>query len=148
MMNEQVAAKPAGALIADPAWSYRDHLPGKKRGASAHYRTMTTPEIQRMPLPELAADCWLFLWRLHTHHLDALEVAAGWGFGRAPCSEIVWVKQNRAGTRVRMGMGHSLRMAAWFSKGGARRKLTRGSPPFFMRLDSSIRVSPTLSTNW
>ncbi len=103
--------QPAGALIADPAWSYGDKLPGKGRGAQKHYKVMKVPEIQRMPLPELADDCWLFLWRVHTHHDEALSVAEAWGFGRRPCSEIVWVKKTKDGKRVKIGMGRSFRMA-------------------------------------
>ena len=64
-----------------------------------------------MMIPPLADDCWLWLWRLHTHQHEAFQVAEAWGFGTKPCSELVWVKQTKDGSRVRMGMGHSLRMA-------------------------------------
>lgn len=103
---------PGGAvvLVADPPWRYRDKLPGGGRGAAKHYPTLSTPEIMRFPLPPLASDCWLFLWRLHTHQHDALRVAEAWGFG-LPVSELVWIKQTRDRSRPAMGMGHSLRMA-------------------------------------
>lgn len=110
-MSTIVTQQPAKVLVADPAWLYRDKLPGKGRGAVKHYKVMRLPDIQRMPLPELAPDCWLFLWRVHTHHDEALSVAEAWGFGRKPCSEITWVKKTKDGKRVRRGMGHSLRMA-------------------------------------
>lgn len=112
--------QPAGALIADPPWPYRDKAknPSKKEGGSKHwggaenhYGVLTISDIQRMELPDLADDCWLFLWRVHTHHDEALAVAEAWGFGRRPVSEIVWVKQTIDRTRVRMGMGHTFRMA-------------------------------------
>lgn len=103
--------EPASCLVADPAWSYGDKLPGPGRGAAKHYSTMSLSEIQRMPLPPLARDCWLFLWRLHTHQEEALAVAEAWGFGRRPCSELVWVKQTLDGSRVRIGMGRAFRMA-------------------------------------
>ena len=102
---------PAGSLTADPPWSHGDKLPGNGRGAAKHYSTMTTREICEMPLPRIGDDCWLWLWRLHTHQHDAFQVAEAWGFGSSPCSEIVWAKQTKDGTRIRMGMGHSLRMA-------------------------------------
>lgn len=104
--------QPAGCLAADPPWYYRDQgaRDGKGRGAANHYPCMKTPDICRMVLPPLGDDCWLFLWRVHTHQQDALDVGNAWGFG-APVSELVWVKQTKDGSRVRMGMGHSLRMA-------------------------------------
>jgi N6-adenosine-specific RNA methylase IME4 len=99
-----------GCLVADPPWSYGDSLPGKGRGAVKHYDCLTTEDICRMVLPPLADDCWLFLWRVHTHQHEALAVGEAWGFGE-PKSEIVWVKQTLDGKRVRMGMGHGFRMA-------------------------------------
>lgn len=103
--------QPAGSLAADPPWPHRDKLPGAGRGASKHYSVMTVDDICRMPLPSLAADCWLWLWRLHTHQHEAFQVAEAWGFGTKPCSELVWVKLTQDGKRVRIGMGHALRMA-------------------------------------
>lgn len=98
-------------LVADPPWLHGDKLPGEKRGAVKHYDCMATADICRMQLPPLNRDCWLFLWNLHTHKADALTVARAWGFGTAPCGEIIWVKTRLDGTGIRIGMGHSVRMA-------------------------------------
>ncbi|HSC88534.1 MAG TPA: MT-A70 family methyltransferase [Polyangiaceae bacterium] len=105
--------KPFHVVVADPAWMHGDQLPGPGRGASKHYAggVMPTNEIMRFPLPPIARDAWLFMWRLHTHHDDALAVARAWGFDRPPVSEFVWVKQTLDGTRPRIGMGRTLRMA-------------------------------------
>lgn len=103
----------AGCLVADPPWQHSSKADGKKHrgGAVKHYSTMTTPDICRMVIPPLADDCWLFLWRLHTHHEDALQVAAAWGFTRPPSSEFVWVKMTNDSSRPRMGTGFGTRMA-------------------------------------
>ncbi len=101
--------QPAGCLVVDPPWSYRDALPGPKRGAASHYKTMTVDDICRLVLPPLADDCWLFLWRVHTHQREALQVAKAWGFGDQPCSELVWVKLAKNG-KPRRGMGWTFRM--------------------------------------
>jgi N6-adenosine-specific RNA methylase IME4 len=85
-------------------------LPGPKRGAASHYDVLSIEDIKAFQLPRLADNCWLFLWRVHTHQQAALDVAKAWGFGD-PCSELVWVKQTLDGKRVRIGMGHSFRMA-------------------------------------
>jgi N6-adenosine-specific RNA methylase IME4 len=112
--------QPVGALIADPPWPHRDKATKAGAhwgGAENHYGTLTIDDLCRFPLPPLRDDCWLFLWRLHTHQHEAFEVAKAWGFGEPkgrPAivrSEVVWVKQTLDGSRVRMGMGHGFRMA-------------------------------------
>jgi N6-adenosine-specific RNA methylase IME4 len=95
-------------LLADPPWSFKDRLPGKGRGADKHYRTLSAADIMRFPLPTLAKDCWLFLWRVHTHQEEAKLVMRAWGFTYA--SEFVWVKLAKSG-KVRIGMGHTLRQS-------------------------------------
>lgn len=99
-------------LVADPPWKFGDKLPGPKRGAESHYRVMTTPEIMRFPLPPLADDALLLMWRVAAMPLDALKVAEAWGF--TPKSEIVWVKTPANSTeegRLAFGMGHYVRAA-------------------------------------
>ena len=97
-------------ITADPAWRCKDQCPGNGRGASKHYKTMTTEEICGLahhatfkvggvvPVElhmsqrrcRIARDAVLFLWRLSAMQRDALEVARSWGF--VDKSEIVWVK--------------------------------------------------------
>lgn len=97
-------------MVADPAWPFKDKLPGKGRGSGKHYACMSTGAICAFPLPKLHADCWLFLWRPATHTLDALHVAHSWGFRRAP-GELIWRKMTKDGSRVRQGMGRGFRNA-------------------------------------
>jgi N6-adenosine-specific RNA methylase IME4 len=95
-------------VVADPPWFFKDSLPGKGRGAEKHYPCLRTHEIQRFPLPPLADDCWLFLWRVGSQQQEALEVAKAWGF--TVVSEIVWVKTSKdEGRRLRIGMGRTVR---------------------------------------
>lgn len=98
--------EPFKVVIADPAWKFNDRLPGKRRGAAKHYKTMTTEEICRFPLPPLAPDCVLGLWRVTAIQGDALKVAWTWGFNVK--SELVWLKKTVDGGRW-FGMGHTLR---------------------------------------
>lgn len=113
---------PARVLVADPPWPFRDKLPGPKRGAASHYRTMTLEDIKQVPLPPLAEDSVLVLWRVPAMVEEALEVVRAWDF--RPVSEIVWRKVCKVGhpcttaegeeteiPRVRIGMGHYVRMA-------------------------------------
>jgi N6-adenosine-specific RNA methylase IME4 len=92
--------------LADCPWRFGDKLPGPKRGASKHYRTMSLAEICTFDLPPIADDAWLFLWRVGAMQREALAVARAWGFSD-PTSEIVWVKAARG--RFQWGMGRTVR---------------------------------------
>jgi N6-adenosine-specific RNA methylase IME4 len=94
-------------VVADPPWRFKDRLPGPGRGAVKHYRCLSVAELCAFPLPPLADDCTLFLWRVAAMPQEALDVMAAWGFQQK--TEIVWVKTTRAGT-LHLGMGHTVRM--------------------------------------
>lgn len=93
---------PFHVLLADPPWQFRDHLPGPRRGAAKQYRCLSVSELCAFPLPPLADDCTLFLWRVTSMQHDALEVMTAWGFMLK--TELVWVKRTRTGKRW-FGMG-------------------------------------------
>lgn len=93
-------------LVADPPWQPGDTLPGPSRGAAKQYITMPTDEIMRFPLPELADDAILFLWRLASMQQDALDVCRAWGFRAV--SEVVWNKVTKNGKK-HIGMGRTVR---------------------------------------
>lgn len=95
-------------LCADPPWRFGDKLPGNGRGAVKHYGCLPVNEIQRFPLPLLADDCVLFLWRVAAMQEEALAVVRTWGF--VPKSELVWRKLTINGN-VHFGMGRTVRMA-------------------------------------
>lgn len=94
-------------LVADPPWRFGDRLPGPKRGADKHYPTLDLPALLRFPLPTLADDAHLFLWRVASMQSEALAVASAWGF--TVKSEIVWAKRTEKGKRW-FGMGRRVRM--------------------------------------
>lgn len=94
-------------VVADPAWSFDDALPGEGRGAEKHYDVMGNAAIERLVLPPLADDCYLFLWRVSAMVEEAYRVTRAWGF--VPKAEIVWRKTTRTGKR-HFGMGRTVRM--------------------------------------
>lgn len=93
-------------LEADPPWSFADSLPGSKRGAAKHYSMLGLRDIQRFPLPPLADDALLLLWRVAAMQEEALAVVRAWGF--VPKAEIVWRKLTKNG-RPHFGMGRTVR---------------------------------------
>lgn len=93
-------------LIADPPWRFGDKLPGTSRGAERNYPTLSWQEIAKFPLPPLADDAHLFLWRVAAMQVEALHVVSAWGF--TVKTEIVWCKQTSTGARW-FGMGRHVR---------------------------------------
>lgn len=93
-------------LCADPPWKFGDKLPGAGRGAARNYPVMDVGAIARFPLPVLADDCLLFLWRVSAMQEEALFVARAWGFTIK--SEIVWEKVTKHG-KPHFGMGRYVR---------------------------------------
>jgi len=79
-------------LVSDPPWTHADQLPGKGRGASKHYKSMmSVDEICAYPIPEMAEDCVLALWRVASMQPESLKVIEAWGFTLK--AEIVWDKR-------------------------------------------------------
>lgn len=99
-------SEPFRLLCADPPWHFNDALPGDTRGASKNYRCMSAYEVQRFPLPPLADDAVLCLWRVASQQQSALDVVRAWGFVLK--TEIVWLKKTSQGNRW-FGMGHTVR---------------------------------------
>jgi N6-adenosine-specific RNA methylase IME4 len=93
-------------VLADPPWLFGDRLPGRGRGAAKHYRCLAVSELCAFPLPPLADDCTLFLWRVASMQQEALDVMAAWGFTLK--TEIVWLKRTTTGNRW-FGMGRTVR---------------------------------------
>ena len=81
---------PFSVICADPPWSFSDKLPGPTRGAAKNYSCLSTKELHTFPLPPIAENATLFLWRVASMQQEALDVIQAWGFRLK--TEIVWVK--------------------------------------------------------
>jgi N6-adenosine-specific RNA methylase IME4 len=95
-------------LVADPPWRFGDKLPGKSRGAEKNYQTLKVADIIAYPIPKMADDSVLLLWRVAAMTAEALQVARAWGFD--PKSELVWRKLTSTG-KPWFGMGRTVRGA-------------------------------------
>ena len=95
-------------IVADPPWKYAgmlgkctDSRPGRKyyNGAdqiASPYPTMTSAEIDAMPVADLAEDdCHLWLWTTNAHLEDGFRVMRAWGFKYL--APIHWVKPSGVG---------------------------------------------------
>ena len=97
----------ARVIVADPPWKFGDPLPGKTRGADKQYKTLSLSDIQRFPLPDIADEAILFLWRVSSQVEEAYAVVRAWGF--VPKAEIVWIKTTGEEEKLHFGMGHYTR---------------------------------------
>jgi len=77
-------------IYADPPWRYtdRDYM---GLSVEEHYPTMTTEDICKLPIRELAfTDCTLFLWCPSSQLPEGFTVISAWGFEYK--AMIVWDK--------------------------------------------------------
>lgn len=121
-------------VCADPPWQFGDKLPGKTRGASRQYKTLSLHELIDFDLPPLADDCYLFLWRVAAMQVEAYWLAAAWGFNVK--SEIVWQKLTKKG-KPWFGMGRTVRASHETCL-----IATRGKPKPISRSERSIITAP------
>lgn len=109
-------------IYADPPWSYQNR--GTRAAASKHYDTMTIEDIKRMGVGAAGGianeDCVLFMWATFPMLREALDVIEAWGFSYKTVA-FNWVKQNRNGTGIFMGLGNWTRS----NQGGARPEARR-----------------------
>lgn len=121
-------------LCADPPWRFDDKLPGKTRGASRQYETLTAYQLKHFTLPPLADDAYLFLWRVASMQQEALDVMDAWGFTLK--SEIVWQKLTKKG-KPWFGMGRHVRASHEVALIGV-----RGKPQRKVRNIRSVFAAP------
>jgi N6-adenosine-specific RNA methylase IME4 len=130
---------PYVCVVADPPWKMGDSLPGKTRGASKQYVCLPVHEIMRFPLPAIADDAILFLWRLSAMPQEALDVLKAWGF--KPKSEIVWEKLTKTG-KPWMGMGRYVRAAHETCLVATRGRFKVASKSVRSRFSAKVPVGP------
>lgn len=93
----------AGVILCDPAWDdperYSDET-GMDRAAENHYPTMTLREIMDLDVDGVAArDCILFMWCKANNVVEAICVAAAWGFAVFAADEAGRIVPDRRGAR-------------------------------------------------
>lgn len=84
-------------IYADPAWQFKTRAPSKNpqsdRSVERHYKTMTVPEMMKLPVKELAHPdgCHLFMWVTGPFLEKAFTLAKAWGF-RYSAIGFAWIK--------------------------------------------------------
>jgi N6-adenosine-specific RNA methylase IME4 len=95
---------PYRTIVADPPWPDHPQAGGVKRGsrrALRHYSLMTLPEIEALPVGQLAdQSCHLWLWTVNRLIGAGFDIARAWGF--EPITVATWCKSGP-------GVGYYLR---------------------------------------
>jgi N6-adenosine-specific RNA methylase IME4 len=95
-------------IYADPPWIFKTYSEaGKGRSAERHYGCLGLDRIAALPVGPLAANnCALFLWCTWPHIARGthVEIMRAWGF-EPKTAGFNWVKQNRSGQGLHLGMG-------------------------------------------
>lgn len=84
---------PFALILADPPWQTSN--PDSDYAPEQYYPTMTLDQLKQLPVPA-AEDALLYLWTIHSHLPQALELMEAWGFQHR--SDEIWIKD-------RIGMG-------------------------------------------
>ena len=75
-------------VMMDPPWALATANP--TRGVALGYSQLTDADIERLPLPELQTDGFLFIWVINAKYKFAVDLFEKWGYDLV--DEIVWVK--------------------------------------------------------
>lgn len=107
-------------IYADPPWFFQTRSPKiGDRDPRNHYAVMTLPEIEALPVADLAADdAHLFLWTTGPFLPKAFGVMTAWGFQYAGTG-FVWIKTTSSG-KLFTGLGYTTRKNAEFCLLGRR----------------------------
>lgn len=124
-----------GAILCDPPWNFKTYS-GESAVptlAADPYSTMTLDEMKALPVGDVAAaDCLLVMWIVSSHLVEAIELAAAWGFTYRSIGP-VWAKERSPdqaeifddGPICDLGMGYWFRqqceIALVFGRGSPKR---------------------------
>jgi N6-adenosine-specific RNA methylase IME4 len=99
-----------GAILADPPWQFQNKT-GKvapEHRRLSRYTTLTFPEIERLPVAQVAADvAHLYLWVPNALLPEGLRAMEAWGFVYK--SNLVWHKVRQDGGSDGRGVGFYFR---------------------------------------
>ena len=93
------------AIYADPPWAFRNcSEKGTGRNAISHYDCMSSDDLKRLPVAEMAADdCALFLWATDPLLPRAFELISAWGFTYRPLDS-TGLRRTRLATASSLGL--------------------------------------------
>lgn len=96
-------------IYADPPWQFSAWSKKAQRHVTKHYSTMTSEDIRKLPVNDMAAEsAVLLMWATFPNLPLALAAIEAWGFTYKTCA-FTWVKQNKKSPSLFWGMGYYTR---------------------------------------
>lgn len=126
----------ARAILADPAWAYRNWSDAVHGAAASAYSTVSTEDMARYPVRSWAADdCALFMWATWPKLPDALRLLEAWGFEYV--SAFPWIKTVPESRAIFRGIGFWTMASSEFMLIGKRGdpKRRKGRPVIGLAID-------------
>ena len=99
-----------GAILVDPPWRFinRTGKVAPEHRRLARYKTMSTEELERLPVEKLAKPaCHLYLWCPNALLPDGLNLLKTWGFTYK--TNLIWYKIRKDGGPDGRGVGFYFR---------------------------------------
>lgn len=130
-------------VYADPPWAFRNYSDKwhvehpESRWVGNEYGLMSLQDLADLPVGSIATkDAVLFLWTTMPHLEDGLKMVEAWGFTYKTVA-FTWIKQNRSGNGIFMGMGFWTRSNAELCL-----LATRGHPKRISKSVQQVILSP------
>lgn len=86
-------------IVMDPPWQLAGSAP--TRGVALGYKQLHNKDIEKIPIPLLQTNGFLFIWVINARYAFALDLMEKWGYRFV--DDIAWVK---ATVNRRMAKGH------------------------------------------
>lgn len=100
--------KKYAVIYADPPWEYKESGGGRRGTAGLPYQTMTTDDICKLPIEDIAEDTSiLFIWATFRKLEECLKVINAWGYKYYGLA-FDWIKTTPKGKPC-YGMGYYTR---------------------------------------
>lgn len=87
----------------DPPWQLSSSNP--TRGVAIAYETLLDAQIQKLPIPLLQDNGFLFIWTINAKYSLCFSLMEAWGYKF--CDEVCWIKQSVNG-KIAKGHGFYL----------------------------------------
>jgi mRNA (2'-O-methyladenosine-N6-)-methyltransferase len=86
-------------IVMDPPWQLASAAP--TRGVALGYKQLPNSAIERLPIPQLQKNGFIFIWVINARYSFAIELMEKWGY--EVVDDITWVKST---VNRRLAKGH------------------------------------------
>jgi len=93
-------------IMIDPPWQLSTSMPS--RGVAIAYQSLSDEVIERIPIPKLQDNGFIFLWTINAKYALSVKLLERWGYSLV--DEVTWIKKTING-KIAKGHGFYLQHA-------------------------------------